>query len=107
MRNTNEKSTISRFPQHWVRAEDPSWSTAYWISADKKDADCVVSDVREKARRQHSVIITRRLATRQRLKIGARPDEVIYFGYDDPRPLIVKTEMLFQRRRDFHGVSRV
>ncbi|QGM44414.1 hypothetical protein [Methylocystis heyeri] len=39
-----EINDLSVPPTLGARIEDPSWSIAYWISADKKDADCVTAD---------------------------------------------------------------
>jgi len=48
-RKSNEKyereiNDLSVPPTLGARIEDPNWSIAYWISADKKDADCATAD---------------------------------------------------------------
>ena len=59
-----------------------------------------VADLIEQAGREEAEFIAVRL--RRFPQIIARPHEFVAFGDDDPRARIVKTEMLFDRQRNFN-----
>jgi len=66
-----------------------------------------VADLIEQAGREEAEFIAVRL--RRFPQIIARPHEFIAFGDDDPRARVVKTEMLFDRQRNFNrrfGIDR-
>ena len=57
--------------------------------------------------RQHAVINPRWRSARDRTQIVARPQEVVDFVQDNPRPLAIKTEVRFHSWRNLHRQSRI
>jgi hypothetical protein len=66
-----------------------------------------VANVSEKAWRQHAVIEAPRCCAWHRLKVRARPDEIIRLCHHDPRRQIVEAKVTLQGGGYFHRVGGI